>query len=55
FGTGRSVTVLYDPANPRRFEIRGWDSRTLYVVFAGVGTALTAGTVLALLVLVITL
>ncbi|MGW2668133.1 DUF3592 domain-containing protein [Streptomyces sp. NPDC001272] len=54
FGTGRSVTVLYDPANPRRFEIQGWDSKTLYVVFASVGAALTAGTLSVLLVLVIT-
>ncbi|MFD8413965.1 DUF3592 domain-containing protein [Streptomyces sp. NPDC059650] len=49
FGTGRAVTVLYDPANPRHFEIRGWDSKTFFLVFAGVGTALTAGTLVALL------
>ncbi|MET9294159.1 DUF3592 domain-containing protein [Streptomyces sp. NPDC003077] len=55
FGTGKSVTVLYDPANPRRFEIRGWDSKTFYLVFAGVGTVLTAGTLLALLTLMIIL
>ncbi|GLX22440.1 DUF3592 domain-containing protein [Streptomyces lavendulae] len=55
FGTGRSVTVLYDPANPRHFEILGWDSKTFFLVFAGVGTALTAGTLVALLVLVTTL
>ncbi|MCZ0209744.1 DUF3592 domain-containing protein [Streptomyces achromogenes] len=51
FGTGSSVTVLYDPDNPRRFEIRGWDSKPFHLLFAGVGTALTAGTLLVLLVL----
>ncbi|MEV8553818.1 DUF3592 domain-containing protein [Streptomyces glaucescens] len=55
FGAGRSVTVLYDPTDPGRFEIQGWDSRALYLVFAWVGTALTAGTVLLLIIRVITL
>ncbi|MFJ8948026.1 DUF3592 domain-containing protein [Streptomyces sp. NPDC102395] len=55
FGIGNSVTVLYDAENPRRFEIRGWDSKSLYLVFAGVGTVLTAGTLSVLVVLLITL
>ncbi|MFF5437606.1 DUF3592 domain-containing protein [Streptomyces achromogenes] len=51
FGTGNSVTVLYDADNPRRFEIRGWDSKPFYLVFAGVGAVLTAGMSSVLLVL----
>ncbi|MFF8816357.1 DUF3592 domain-containing protein [Streptomyces pactum] len=55
FGVGKFVTVLYDPANPGRFEIRGWDSRAFYLIFAWVGTALTAGTLLLLTIRMITL
>ncbi|GGP32781.1 hypothetical protein GCM10018980_74030 [Streptomyces capoamus] len=54
FGIGNVVTVLYDPDNPRRFEIRGWESKIIYLVFAGVGTILTVATSVALLVLTIT-
>ncbi|MEU5633136.1 DUF3592 domain-containing protein [Streptomyces rishiriensis] len=55
FGVGNSVTVLYDENNPRRFEIRGWDSKSFYVVFTVVGTVLTSGTLTVLLILLITL
>ncbi|MET8296623.1 MULTISPECIES: DUF3592 domain-containing protein [unclassified Streptomyces] len=51
FGTGSSVTVLYDADHPRRFEIKGWDSRLFFPVLTGVGAVLTVGTVLVLLVL----
>ncbi|MFJ9968800.1 DUF3592 domain-containing protein [Streptomyces avermitilis] len=55
YGVGNSVTVLYDETNPRRFEIRGWDSKSFYMVFTVVGTVLTAGTLTVLLVLLSTL
>ena len=55
FGVGASVTVRYDEENPRRFEIRGWDSTSLYVVFTVLGTVFTAGTLSVLLVMLITL
>ncbi|MEU7072997.1 DUF3592 domain-containing protein [Streptomyces narbonensis] len=51
FGVGNSVTVLYDPDHPRRFEIRGWDSKPFFPVLTGVGAMLTVGTVSVLLVL----
>ncbi|WP_030338470.1 DUF3592 domain-containing protein [Streptomyces sp. NRRL S-1022] len=54
YGIGNSVTVLYDEGNPSRFEIRGWDNPSIYLVFAVVGVALTAGTLSVLLVLMIT-
>ncbi|MYX97448.1 DUF3592 domain-containing protein [Streptomyces sp. SID486] len=54
FGIGSSVTVLYDAENPHRFEVRGWDSKTFYLVFAGVGAVLTAGALSVLLVLLFT-
>jgi hypothetical protein len=55
FGIGNSVTVLYDEKDPRRFEIRGWDSKSFYLVFAGAGAVLTAGALSVLVVLLITL
>ncbi|WTB19759.1 DUF3592 domain-containing protein (plasmid) [Streptomyces sp. NBC_00829] len=54
FGIGNSATVLYDEENPRRFEIRGWDSKSFYLVFTLVGAVLTAGTLLVLLAVLIT-
>ncbi|MFF1705081.1 DUF3592 domain-containing protein [Streptomyces sp. NPDC058252] len=54
YGIGNSVTVLYDEKNPCRFEIRGWDNPSVYLVFTVVGAALTAGTLSVLLVLLIT-
>ncbi|MBK3629059.1 DUF3592 domain-containing protein [Streptomyces sp. MBT49] len=55
YGVGNSVFVLYDENNPRRFEIRGWDSTSFYMVFTVVGTVLTTGTLTVLLVLLSTL
>ncbi|WP_187283507.1 DUF3592 domain-containing protein [Streptomyces sp. t39] len=54
YAIGSSVTVLYDEKNPSRFEIRGWDSSSIHLVFTVVGAALTAGTLSVLLTLLIT-
>lgn len=50
FGVGVAVTVRYDAAAPRRFEIQGWDATTADRVFALVGSLLTGATLLALLI-----
>ncbi|MFG3284511.1 DUF3592 domain-containing protein [Streptomyces sp. NPDC048111] len=50
FRLGATVTVRYDPADPRRFAIQGWDTATIHRVFTAVGAVLTAGTVAALLI-----
>lgn len=54
YGIGNSVTVLYDAKNPHRFEIRGWDNPSIYLIFTVLGTTLTAGTLSVLLVLLTT-
>ncbi|MFG2723409.1 DUF3592 domain-containing protein [Streptomyces sp. NPDC048416] len=53
FGVGSTVTVLYDETKPSRFELRGWDSTSVFTVFTVVGTALTAGTLSVLFVLLV--
>ncbi|WP_327350502.1 DUF3592 domain-containing protein [Streptomyces sp. NBC_01304] len=56
FGVGSHVMVQYDPENPRRFAIDGWDATaTVARLFTVLGSALTAGTVVALLVRLLTL
>ncbi|MGW2911668.1 DUF3592 domain-containing protein [Streptomyces asoensis] len=55
YRVGAPVVVLYDPDDPRRFEIRGWDARTVDLVFTVVGSVLTAGTALAVAVRLLTL
>jgi hypothetical protein len=55
FAVGAPVVVRYDSADPSRFEIEGWDVTTVYRVFAIVGSLLTGGTSLALLVRLLTL
>ncbi|MGW1274355.1 DUF3592 domain-containing protein [Streptomyces sp. NPDC002491] len=50
FGVGARVVVRYDGDNPRRFAIQGWETATVDRVFAVVGSLLTAGTSLALLI-----
>ncbi|MFJ5850842.1 DUF3592 domain-containing protein [Streptomyces sp. NPDC092903] len=55
FGVGSAVTVRYDPTDPRWFAIHGWDVTTVDLVFALVGSLLTAGTLLVLLVRLLTL
>lgn len=55
FAVGAAVTVRYDPAKPQRFIIQGWDSPAVDRLFTVVGTVLTAGTVLVVLGLAVTL
>lgn len=55
FRTGTLVSVRYDPADPRRFVIEGWDSTGVDRLFTVVGTVLMAGTPAVLLVLLLAL
>lgn len=55
FGVGTSVTVRYDPADPRRFAIQGWDVATVDLLFTVLGSVFTAGTLMVLLVRLVTL
>ncbi|MFD3436563.1 DUF3592 domain-containing protein [Streptomyces sp. NPDC058685] len=55
FRVGTLVSVRYDPADPRRFAIEGWDSTLVDLVFTVVGSVLTAGTLIVVLVLLLTL
>ncbi|MFD9395278.1 DUF3592 domain-containing protein [Streptomyces sp. NPDC060000] len=55
YRVGASVVIRYDSENPRRFVIQGWDVTTVDLVFTIVGSLLTAGTSLALLVRLLTL
>ncbi|MEU5635221.1 DUF3592 domain-containing protein [Streptomyces rishiriensis] len=50
FGVGASVVVRYDSANPRRFEIQGWDVTTADRAFVVAGSLLAGATSLALLI-----
>ncbi|MCX5008832.1 DUF3592 domain-containing protein [Streptomyces sp. NBC_00638] len=55
FGVGSRVTVQYDPEDPRRFAIQGWDATTVDLVFTVLGSMFTAGTLGVLLVRLLTL
>ncbi|BAC68236.1 hypothetical protein AQJ43_35375 [Streptomyces avermitilis] len=55
FGVGALVVVRYDPENPRRFEIQGWDSAIVDRTFTILGALLTAATLTVLLVRLLTL
>ncbi|MEU0394496.1 DUF3592 domain-containing protein [Streptomyces sp. NPDC006208] len=55
FGVGAFVTVRYDPEDPRRFAIEGWDVATVDRLFTVLGSVFTAGTLVVLLVRVLTL
>ncbi|MFJ7592604.1 DUF3592 domain-containing protein [Streptomyces sp. NPDC097617] len=55
FGVGANATVRYDPENPRRFEVVGWDARTVDLLFTVLGSVFTAGTVIVLVVRLLTL
>ncbi|MFF3849316.1 DUF3592 domain-containing protein [Streptomyces sp. NPDC002328] len=55
FGVGSPVMVRYDPQDPRRFAIQGWDTRKADLLFTVLGAVLTAGTSTVLLVRVLTL
>ncbi|QGZ47250.1 DUF3592 domain-containing protein [Streptomyces sp. QHH-9511] len=54
FGVGALVMVRYDPKDPRRFAIQGWDAATVDTVFTVLGAVLTAGTSGAVLVRLLT-
>ncbi|MFI6106685.1 DUF3592 domain-containing protein [Streptomyces sp. NPDC051310] len=55
FGVGAHVMVRYDPAAPQRFAIEGWDVKTVDLLFTVLGAVFTVGTVLVLLVRLLTL
>ncbi|MFI1652852.1 DUF3592 domain-containing protein [Streptomyces avidinii] len=55
YRVGANVTVRYDPEQPRRFEVVGWDAKTVDLVFTVLGSVFTAGTVIVLLVRLLTL
>ncbi|MFF3326765.1 DUF3592 domain-containing protein [Streptomyces sp. NPDC002889] len=55
FGVGAFVMVQYDPEDPRRFAIQGWDVATVDLVFTVLGSVFTAGTSVVLLVRLLTL
>ncbi|MGI5447750.1 DUF3592 domain-containing protein [Streptomyces sp. CA-243310] len=50
YGVGAHVAVRYDPHDPRRFEIQGWDVTTVDLLFTVVGSLFTVGTLVALLI-----
>ncbi|MEV6840513.1 DUF3592 domain-containing protein [Streptomyces sp. NPDC051133] len=52
-GVGTTVSVRYDPENPRRFAILGWDTEVVDKLFTVVGSVLTGGTLVVLLVRII--
>ncbi|WP_028799950.1 DUF3592 domain-containing protein [Streptomyces sp. 142MFCol3.1] len=55
FGVGAVVTVRYDPTDPRRFAIQGWDTAAVDLLFTVLGSVFTAGTLVVLLVRLLTL
>ncbi|MFD6967419.1 DUF3592 domain-containing protein [Streptomyces sp. NPDC059949] len=55
FAVGTFVVVRYDPQDPRRFAIQGWDVTTVDLVFTIVGSLLAAGTLVVILVRLLTL
>ncbi|MEU9106169.1 DUF3592 domain-containing protein [Streptomyces xanthophaeus] len=55
FGVGAVAVVRYDPKDPSRFVIQGWDVATVDLLFTVVGSVFTAGTLTVLLVRVLTL
>ncbi|WP_137991645.1 DUF3592 domain-containing protein [Streptomyces vilmorinianum] len=55
FGVGTPVMVRYDPEDPRRFAIQGWDAATVDLVFTVLGSVFTAGTLMVVLVRLLTL
>ncbi|MEU9213082.1 DUF3592 domain-containing protein [Streptomyces sp. NPDC048415] len=54
FGVGTLVMVQYDPEDPHRFTIQGWDVATVDLVFTVLGSVFTAGTLVVLLVRLLT-
>ncbi len=47
--------MRYDPEHPRRFAVQGWGTAVVDKVFTVVGAVLTAGTLVVVLVRVLTL
>ncbi|MFD7029559.1 DUF3592 domain-containing protein [Streptomyces sp. NPDC059917] len=52
---GATVLVRYDPRDPSRFTIQGWEGKGVDLLFAGLGALLTTGTLVAVLVRFLTL
>ncbi|MFI2078523.1 DUF3592 domain-containing protein [Streptomyces triculaminicus] len=55
FGVGAFALVQYDPEDPRRFAIQGWDVTTFDRLTTVLGSVFTAGTLVVLLVRLLTL
>ncbi|MFD0279068.1 DUF3592 domain-containing protein [Kitasatospora sp. NPDC127111] len=55
FRVGAHVVVQYDPKAPHRFAIKGWDIRTVDLLFTVLGSVFVVGTVTMLLVRLATL
>lgn len=55
FGVGTVVMVRYDPEDPRRFAIQGWDIAAIDMLFTVLGSVFTVGTLVVLLVRLLTL
>ncbi|KOU19953.1 DUF3592 domain-containing protein [Streptomyces sp. WM6368] len=55
YRVGAGVKVRYDPDRPSRFEVVGWDSRVVDLLFTVLGSIFTVGTVIVVLVRLLTL
>lgn len=55
FAPGAEVTIRYDPTNPARFTIQGWDTATVDKLFTTLGAGLVAATLAVLLIRAFTL
>ncbi|MFJ6794922.1 DUF3592 domain-containing protein [Streptomyces sp. NPDC091268] len=55
FGVGAAATVRYDPRDPSRFALQGWDVTSVDLLFAVLGALFTAGTLTVVLVRLLTL
>ncbi|WP_190109377.1 DUF3592 domain-containing protein [Streptomyces cinnamoneus] len=55
FGVGALVMVQYDPEDPRRFAIPGWDLKMFDLQATVLGSVLTVGTLMPLVVRLLTL
>ncbi|MFI5980021.1 DUF3592 domain-containing protein [Streptomyces sp. NPDC051555] len=52
---GATVLVRYDPRDPSRFTIQGWEGKGVDLLFTVLGALLTAGTLVVVLVRLVTL
>ncbi|MFE7955026.1 DUF3592 domain-containing protein [Streptomyces sp. NPDC057413] len=55
FAPGAEVMIRYDPTNPARFTIQGWDTATVDRLFTALGAGLVAATLAVLLIRALTL